>query len=253
MDAPTFTVTLHHLSPDAKQAGTQFPDTDLGAVPDKKLREFIRAVAALASKNNGAAAPELRVAAPQGRYIVRIAEGQLRITSWDIRVGGTNFSPDQVFGLITGAEAEAESYASDAPAFKAKRSSRGLVVLLAVLIIGTNVVTAWLLTRPPANPFLPEFTPLEAEQAGRLFTDAAGDYQTGPGEGDRALNITRDGRVRWVKFGPKRAIVETADLKVQAVKSRGQLALLADEQALITVADPATVVFYNETYRRVAP
>ena len=55
-----------------------------------------------------------------------------------------------------------------------------------------------------------------------------------------------------MKFGPGQSIVETADLKVRAVQSRGQLALLADEQALITVPDPATVIFYNENYRRVS-
>ena len=125
-----------------------------------------------------------------------------------------------------------------------------MLVVLVSLIILTNVVTAWWMTRPPDLPFLPEFTVLAPEQAERLFADAAGDYRTGTSEGDRALAITRDAKVRWVKFGPKQSIVETADLKVRAVQSRGQRALLADEQALITVPDPATVIFYNENYRR---
>jgi hypothetical protein len=252
MDAPGFTVTLHHLSPDAKQAGIEFPDLEIPAVPEKKLRDLIRSLAALASKNLGAAAPELRISAPQGRYIVRIAEGQLRITSWDIRVGGTSFSADQVFGLITGADAAAEESAEVGSPLSAKRSSRGLLALLAVLVLGTNVFTAWWMTRPPEPPFLPEFTPLQPEQAERLMADAAGDYRTGTAEGDRTLTITRDAKVRWAKFGPKQTMVESADLKVRAVQSRGQRALLADEQALITVADPATLIFYNETYRRVA-
>jgi hypothetical protein len=59
--------------------------------------------------------------------------------------------------------------------------------------------------------------------------------------------------VRWEKLGAKRAIVESVDLKARAVKSRGQNALLANEQALITIADPATVIFYSETYRRQKP
>ena len=253
MDAPTFTVTLHHLSPDAKQAGAEFPDTDLPAVTEKKLRELIRALAALAARGPGTASPELRVGAPQGRYIVRVAEGQLRITSWDIRVGGTNFSPDQVFGLITGVETDSKEYADTPSVGGTKRSRRGLVAILMVLVVGTNAFTAWWAMRPPPNPFLPEFTVLVPEQAERLYIDAAGEYQTGAAEGDRALTITREGRVRWVKFGPKRSIAETADLKTQAVQSRGERAFLADEQALISVPDPATVVFYNETYRRKSP
>jgi len=253
MDASAFTVTLHHLSPDAKRAGVDLPDTELASVSEKELRHLIRTFGALATQDVGAATPELHVAAPQGRYIVRLADGQLRITSWDIRVGGKSFSPDQVFGLITGADGETADAAAEALPFRSKRSSRGLIALLAVLVVGTNVGTAWWLTRPPENPFLPDFTLLAPEQAARLFLDAAGEYQTGTAESDRALTITREGRARWVKFGVGHAIAETADVKIKAVQTQGQRAFLADEQALITVPDPATVVFYNETYRRVAP
>ena len=105
MDEATFTVTLHHLTPDAKRAGVDLPDTDLPPVTEKKLRELIRALAAVASQDTGIAAPELRVGAPQGKFIVQVAQGRLRINSWDIKVGGADFSPDQIFGLITGVEA----------------------------------------------------------------------------------------------------------------------------------------------------
>jgi len=253
MEEPTFTVTLHHLAPDARQMGANFPDTDLPSVTGRKLRELIRALAAIATRDPGAATPELRIGAPHGRFIVRVGEGRLRITSWDIRVGGTDFSPDQIVGLITGGDVESGGGGDDFSASGKKRSPRGWVGILVALIIATNVITAWMITRPPPNPFLPEFTPLAPEQTERLLVDVAGEYQTGANEGDRALTITRDGRVRWVKFGPKRAIIESADLKSRAVQSRGQRALLADDRALITFPDPATVVFYNETYRRQSP
>ena len=253
MDEATFIVTLHHLSPDAKRAGVEFPDTELPPVTEKKLRELIRALAGIAGRDTGTAAPELRVHAAHGKFIVQIAEGRLRINSWDIKVGGTDHTPDQIFGLITGVEASLDGEGIDFSGVTAKKSKRALIAVLLIGIVASNAITAWMAMRPPPNPFLPEFTVLAPEQAERLFADAAGEYQTGFNEGDRKLTITRDRRVRWAKFGPKRSIAETADLAVQAVESRGQKALVADDRALISVSDPATVVFYSETYRRVAP
>jgi len=64
------------------------------------------------------------------------------------------------------------------------------------------------------------------------------------------LTITKDGRVHWLLLGPGGAIVEDNEVAVQAVQSRGRPALLADERALIEIADAASLTFYNETYRR---
>ena len=253
MDAAPFTVTLHHLTPDAKRAVVDLPDTALPPVTEKRLRELIRALAAVAAQGTGAAAPELRVGAPQGKFIVQIAQGRLRINSWDIRVGGSDFSPDQIFGLITGVEASLAGEVAVEPGTGVRRSRRAVLALLIAGIVGSNIVTAWLAMREPPNPFLPEFTVLAPEQAERLFASLIGDFQTGTNPGDRGLRITRDRHVRWIKFGPAGAIAETADVEVQAVQSRGHAALLADARALIDVPDLTSVVFYNETYRRKTP
>ena len=48
-------------------------------------------------------------------------------------------------------------------------------------------------------------------------------------------------------------LAEESDVVLQPVQSRGKSALLADGQALVEIADAASIVFYNETYRRKAP
>ena len=252
MDSPTFTVTLHHLAPDAKKAGAAYPDTELPEVNEKKLRGLIRALAGLAAENYAPAAPELRVEAPHGKFVVQVLGGRLRINSWTMRVGGADLTPDQIFALITGAEAVADAVA-DAGASAARRSRRGLIALFAILIVGSNATTAWMLLRAPANPLLPEFTLLAKEPAERLLATAAGEYQSGTAAGARALTITPSGRARWVTFGPHGTIAEESEVMVQPVQSKGRAALLADDRALIELPDPVSIVFYNETYRRKAP
>ncbi len=251
---PTFTVTLHHLAPGVTAAGATWPDTPLADVTNKKLRELIRALAALAPTNLGSAAPELRVVAPHGQFVVQVAAGRLRINSWTIKVGGADLSPDQIFALITGAEAVADAVGAEASDGSPKRSRGGLMALLAVVILGTNALTAWMLTRPPPPPpLLPDYTLMTKEPAARFVAEIAGDYQTGAKEGARALKISKDGHVRWLHFGPGGKIAEDTEVAAQPVQSHGKPALLADERALIEVADAASLVFYNETYRRKAP
>lgn len=251
-DETTFNVTLHQLAPDAKQAGRNFPDTELAQVNVKKIRELIRALAKTAVHDLGGAEPELRVHAPHGRFIVQVRDGRLHINSWDLKVGGADQTPDQIFGLITGVEASLGGDTSELVEPTTKRSRRRVLGLIFTGIIISNVFTAWYAMREPPNPFLPEFTVLDPEPADRLFAEIAGDYQTGAGEGDRALVIAKDRRVRWMKFGPQGAIAEELEVKVQAVRARGAPALLADERALIEVPTPGSLLFYNETYRRKA-
>jgi hypothetical protein len=253
-DAPTFTVTLHHLAPGAKQASAALSDTEVPDVTGKKLRELIRALAALAATNLGAASPELRVIAPHGQFVVKISEGRLRINSWTIKVGGADLSPDQIFALITGAEAVAEAAGIDLGTGGPRRSRGAMIAVLAVLILGTNALTAWMLTRPPPPPpLLPEFTPLAKESGERFIAEIAGGYQTGTNEGARALKIAKDGHVHWLHLGPGGAIAEDVEISAEPVQSRGKPALFADARALIEVADASSLVFYNETYRRMAP
>lgn len=247
-----FTVTLHHLAPDAKKAGVAFPDSELSDVTEKKLRALIRALAELATQNLGAAAPELRVAAPHGQFVVQVSGGRLRINSWTMRVGGADLTPDQIYTLITGAEAVADA-AAEVSGRGAKRSRRGLIALCAILIVASNGITAWMLLRTPPNPLLPEFITLAPEPGERLLLSAAGEYQTGTAEGARALAIKADGRAHWVTFGPNSSVVEQVDVILRPVQSRGHPALLADDRALIEFPDPVSLSFYNETYRRKAP
>jgi hypothetical protein len=247
-----FTVTFHHLAPDAKKVGADYLDAEELEVNEKKLRQLIRAFATLAPTDCGTAAPELRVASPHGQFIVQVSQGRLRINSWTMRVGGSDLTPDQIFALITGAEAVAGA-AAEVDSARLRGARLKVVALLVAVVIGTNAVTAWMLLHTPPNPFLPEFTPLAKEAGARLLDGVAGEYQSGTAAGNLALVIARNGHAHWRTFGPNQTVAEESDVVLQPVQARGKSALLADGQALIEIADAASIVFYNETYRRKAP
>lgn len=253
-----FTVTLHHLTPDAKKVGVEFIDGELANVSEKRLRELIANLAVTAGRDKGIASPELRIAAPHGRFVIQVFEGKLRFNSWTIRVGGASLTPDQIFAIVTGtddpaaAAAAADSFVRDAQ--QSHSSKRWKILLVAALILGTNGITAWMLTRPPpGNPLLAEYQLLSAAPAERLLTDVAGEYQTGTGEGQRSMRIARDGKVHWVKFGPNGSVAEETDLTAKAAQSRGHPALYTSMDSLIDIMDGITAVFNGDTYRRKMP
>lgn len=248
-----YTVTLHHLAPEAKQAGSTFADIELSDVSERKLRTLIRALADRATENHGNASPELRVVAPHGQFVVQAVGGRLRINSWTMRVGGADLSPDQIFNLITGSNAVADAVV-EANAGVASRSRRVLLFVCFGLILATNGITAWFLTRRPETPFLPRYVSLGEEPGRRFLASVAGEYQSGTVAGSRVLTLTATGdRARWKTLSSENTVAEESEVSVHPVQSAGRPALLADDRALIEFPDPATLVFYNETYRRKAP
>jgi hypothetical protein len=250
-----FTVTLHHLSADAKKIGREHPDLRQAHVSEHQLHRLIDAFGKSAAQAGPDAKPELRIDAAHGRFVIQATRGKLRFNSWTVRVGGADLSPAQIFAIVTGAEdpgssmKAAESFMRDA-----RRGRRPRLALLVALVLGANATTAWLALRPsPPNPLLPEYKVLGTETAARVFAQVAGEYVSGTVPGARGLSIARDGSVHWVTFGADLKVEETSDLKTRAVESRGRQALLAGDLGLIEIPDAASVVFFNETYRRKAP
>lgn len=253
-DASIFAVTLHHLAPDVARAAKDLPDVELSDVTPDKLRKLLEALSALAPKVEYPAAPEMRIAAAEGRFLVQVKEGKVRFTSWSLRTGGSDLTPAQILAAITGEPLDERAGTGAAGGSGGKRISRvAKVALLAAVILGSNSVTAWMMMRPPPELLLPPYRLLDPEPAQRLFERVAGTYETGTTEGDRRLTIARDGVVHWGKFGTDGTLIEDTLFTAKAAESKGQPALFTTGHALIEIKDPVTVVFYGDTFRRKTP
>lgn len=246
-----FQVTLRHLAPDATKASYEFPESMLGELSPEQLRKLLVALASLAPNVEYPATPEVRIASPDGQYLVQVKDRHVRFSSWSTRAGNSDPSPEEIVAAITGTDVAAMQGVATAELVGALRCPRrGLAIgLLAAAILASNGITAWMLTRPPPD-LLPEYRLLDADAANRLLSDTAGIYETGAAQGDRRLRLERDGRVRWEKLGDNRAIEEQTDLTAQAAQSAGHPALLTSARALIDIKDPSTLVYYGDTYRR---
>lgn len=251
--ADVFEVTLRQLSADLKKAAYAYPEIPLGKLPASKLLKLLKSAEALAPQVVYPAAPEIRIVAPTGQFVVQFKDGRLKLVSWAKDAAGGELSAQQIGAIVVG-EAAAAKASSSRPERAAGGTSSRIrhyitMSLLGLGIVGTNVFTVWILTRPPKS-MLPKYRLLDKEPAERLLASAAGEYATGEKPGDRRLQIRRDGVAQWGKLGANRAVTRETNFTLKGAETGGQPALLTSKRTLITIKDPMTVVLHGDTYQR---
>lgn len=264
MAATTYSVTLHHLAPDAKAAGLAFPDEQLQAVTIPQLRELLFALSEVSSQLTiyEPSAPEVRIKTDRDVFIVRTRYRRLCFVGWEAILRGEEHSIGFILTTITGnlevvksptkAERAATS-GSRAPASTPATPAGGLprwakIAALAVLIVGVNAVTAWMLLRP-APSLLPKHILLSESESRALLIKAAGQYETGTEVGDRRLIIDDAGKLLLGKFNAQRAITEERTKPVRGAIVDGRAALITGD-AVLVLKDANTVVLFGTSYHR---
>ncbi len=248
-ESTNYAVTLHHLAPDLSWSSATAPDHELKNLSAAKLRMLIESLVQLAPKVQYPAAPELRITAPGGRFLVQVKDGKVKFTSWSLRAGGTELTPEQIVAAITGEPLDPRGLPGGAPA-KGRLPKSVKLALLALVIVGSNATTAWIAMKPKPT-LLPPLRAMDQAPGERLLASVAGEYAMGSQPGDRTLTIKKDGAVRWFKLGADGKIEEDESFTTKPVQVEpGATPGLLAENAVIEVKDPITVVFYGDTYRR---
>lgn len=169
--------------------------------------------------------------------------------------GGTTSNPP----MRTGGEVPADT-GSNAPfsPTATETETRGLprwakiaiLASLAILIVGFNATTVWLVFFRAATPVMPKTVPIAEFESGALLAKAAGEYETGDQEGDRRLIIEPTGALRVAKYGPQRAILQETMKTASGGSLNGRVVLVTSDPTAIEIKDPNTVVYFGTTYRR---
>lgn len=247
-----YMVALKHLARDGKKAAADLPEVQLNYIPAKQLRALLDAVAALGPAVVFPVAPELRITAPDGKYVVQLKGGRLQFTSWSSQHKGGEYSAERIYSIITGEE-EAEAQRAQQRSGDSSgglMQSKPMLALLVVAIVAVNTFTFWFVTQPKKT-LVPKYTVLSAEPAKRVLENVAGFYETG----ERRLEIDKSGKAHRYKIGPERKLVSPQTFTVEVADAGGKQALVAslnaNRKALITIKDPVSVVLYGDTYQRV--
>ncbi|MEJ1972722.1 MAG: hypothetical protein WDM96_09760 [Lacunisphaera sp.] len=270
--APTsFSVTLHHLAPGAKAAGLGYPDEQLPAVPPAQLVEMLHALSTVAAGLTiyEPSSPEIRIKTDREVMVVRTRYRRLCFVGREAQLRGEDHSITLIMAVASGA-AESEfaalpartaerpssagpvssrSYAAPSTGFLPDWVKLALLVVLSLGCVGTGV---WMLMKPAKN-FAPKFKLMSGDESRNLLGKVAGEYRTGIQPGDRRLIIDASGTMRLAKYGPAQAIAEEIVRTTRGITQNGTPGLATSDPYVVTVRGPDAVVFYGQTYKRVAP
>ncbi|MCW5550136.1 MAG: hypothetical protein KIT44_14320 [Opitutaceae bacterium] len=257
MAAPIYSLTLHHLSPDAKEASAALADLEVSRVTPEKLRTMLTSLAEVAAKHRTdfSVTPEIRIKTDRSELLVRARDGGLTLVSWDKKVGGQNLTVADILAQLD------QAATSDAPAGRPEQaagravgggkglSPRSKIVLLVVAVVGINAFTVWNLLKPEPG-FVPPHQLLPTDEARELLMRAAGEYETGSTAGDRRLIIQADGSLILSTYGPRRTIVEQLNRSAKGADISGQVVLVTSDPSVLEIRDRDTVVLYGNVYKR---
>lgn len=267
MAAAAYSVTLHHLAPGATAAGLQYPDEQLADVTPAQLRDLLYALSAVAAGLTiyEPATPEIRIKTDRDVFVVRTRYRQLCLVGWETTLRGEEHSVPYIVTTIGGGAAEVTRLApekvervpsaspvGDAKAASAASSRRIKITLMAVLILGFNAASAWMLFRPTPT-LTPSYELLGEIDSRTLLIKAAGDYQTGGQPGDRQLRIEPDGTLHFAKYGPGLAVIEPRVRPSSGALVAGKPVLITSDKnpAIVEIKDPDTVICTKTIYHRI--
>jgi hypothetical protein len=262
MAAANYSVTLHHLSPDATAAGLAYPDEQLQNVNVAQLRDLLTALGVVAAQLTiyEPSTPEIRVKTDREIFVIRTRYRRLCFVGWETVLRGEDHSVGFIMSTITGTaepvkivpkviERYVPAVSSTPPTTMPGGVPRWAKIgVLAVLIIGINAFTAYMLLRPLPST-LPKHELLPDTESRALLIKVSGEYETGPQEGARQLVIHTDGVINLAKYGPQRALLEPKTKTARGALVNGQPALVTAD-AVVVLKDADTVVFYGIPYHR---
>ncbi len=259
MPKPRYKVVLIALAPDATDAGTQYADTTLEAVPEDKLRQLLTTLAGTAARLSPTVTfrPQARITSAAGLAMITVIEGKLYYGSWDTKGRGIEVSVDDIMGIVTGAleTPKVPPSGSRAPLPMAAPPPRRkrkyfTIILLGAAIVAMNATTAWMLLKPPRT-ILPPHSFLPSAESDALMQQVAGTYQTGVRQGDRHLVIEPLGLFHFTVYGPNHTLTRERLQTGRAARTTSGVVILTNEFGVLRVIDPNTITIYGDTYHRI--
>ncbi|MEY3775843.1 MAG: hypothetical protein RLZZ129_2623 [Verrucomicrobiota bacterium] len=256
MASPVYSLTLHHLSPDAKEASAALADLEVSRVTPEKLRTMLTSLAEVAAKHRTdfSVTPEIRIKTDRSELLVRARDGGLTLVSWDKKLGGQNLTVADILAQLdqtapSGVPAGRSEQAAGRAVGGSGLSGRSKIILLVAAVVAINAFTAWNLFKPEPG-FVPPHQLLPTDEARALLMRAAGEYETGATAGDRRLIIHADGSLILSTYGPRRTIVEQMNRSAKGANIQGQVVLVTSDPSVLEIRDRDTVVLYGNVYKR---
>lgn len=246
-----FTVTTFHLSNDTTRADPALGPSELGVLTAEEFAALLTRFSRLDRVQNHEADPHLLVTAAAGRFLIRTGQGKLFLyNARDTTEPYSELGATELVALLDRPVTSApfpDIVPEPVPTKSAPRYGIAGAILAAGLALNGYTLYAAFYTesvnKKPAVTLLTDSNELAARAR-----EAVGAYSTGSQPGDRVITITSDGKIRFSEIGANESLATTDTFKLG--RHDNKFCLLTPESDLVDFANPDTLVYYRDTYRR---
>lgn len=253
---PMFKISTIYLDPEARHADVQHGTVDRGNLDAARIAELLENFRAIDAMETIDLDPQIIAIGRNCRLIIRVNRKRLfAYNAQDMNEAATEMTPAEILQrlenvrLVVPAPAEADQ-AGPAPAPPPSRRGIGYALIVIAMLI--NIYTTYSIFAGgqdinDKSDLTYATDPVEIAHERRL---AAGTYATGAAPGDRILQINADGSFQNSEIGaPGNPAPETGTYRIAA--HVGMTCLSVDGGSVIDVVDHNTLLYYQDTYRRI--
>lgn len=247
-----FSVTLVNLAADCRTAHPEFGRQALGHVEATALLQLLDALRTIDPLQNHDAEPQLIIEAPHGKFLIRTGRGRLFLyDARDSSVPFVELDPAGVVRELSRARdlvpGETEPSAPPTPRRRFHHLIAAAMLLGGVALNSYTVYSVFYVETVDPQPPVQLVT--DARELTAMKGSARGRYATGREPGDRILDITADGRIRFLRVIPGGERLDGED-SYRLGRTAGKVCLVTNDSGVIEVGNIDTVTYYRDVYRR---
>jgi hypothetical protein len=244
-------VSTSHLGPDARRTRAAAEDTDRGELSAEELTALLEAFVEIDPADNEEHDPHVLAEGRGAKLIIRTSRGRLQV--YDMRDHAAPGIEMNVAGILVRLDRVIESTGpfprdGDQPAPTAPHRGIAFAMLLVGLALNGYILYSVFYVESVNKK--PEVKLLsDADEVRTRVAALAGTYSTGSKTGDRVIEVTATGQVRFYEIGAKGPINDSKDT-YSIGRHDGQLCLaLTNETGVIDMVGD-TLVYYKDVYQK---
>jgi hypothetical protein len=246
-----FEVTTINLTPDARGATSELGSSSKGSLDSAQLVELLQTFQQVDPVQNQHADPRIVVESSTGKFTIRTGQGKLYLyNTRDSGEPAVELDAAGILGALARPPTPVEASALDNAAPPAKTPHRAIAMGILASGLLLNAYTVYSVLNAERVNRTPTFTLItEPRERLAIVQSATGRYVTGDEPGDRAIEVTAEGQVRFIKIalhGERLDIADTYQLGRQGSK----LVLATAENGVIEISNIDTVTYYRDPYHR---
>jgi hypothetical protein len=246
-----FTVTTVNLAHDTRSASAGHGATELGDFSAEELSALLERFRAIDALQNHDAEPHLIIVTRAGRFIIRTSQGRLLLyNARDNTIPYVELTADEIIAQLDAPVTTVAPSADDARRPAAITPSRSIAVAILVAGLSLNGYTLYSVVYTESVNQKPPVTLLtDTTERDARVRDAVGTYATGSQPGDRAIEITADGRIKFLEVEARNRAGESTDT-FRVGRHDNKLCLTTAESGVVDVLNIDTLVYFRDTYKR---